>query len=404
MILRLAGRPKAFPHHLMVPNFAPLNRDHVYIATQEELDAFCAEAARERVIAVDTEFLREKTYYPKLCLVQVKAGERIAAIDPILIDDLTPLAKIFEDPEVTKVFHACTQDLEVILEGMGCTCVSVFDTQLAAAFLGLRQQVSYGSLVEAYCDVHLAKAESLTDWSRRPLDPEQLTYAEDDVRYLPGIYERMVADLARQDRLSWIAPEMAALTDPAHVRRLPEEAYLRLKRSSSLTRRQLAVAREVCAWRETLAAKKDIPRKWVASDEVMVEVCKRAPRSADRLRRIRGTEQIAPRDAEALVAAVERGLACPTEECPHVQRHVRPSAETESVLDLMYAMLRLISDKSGIATQLIATRDDLLEFVTKREESRLASSWRWELAGSTLAKLLDGEVGLTVKDGRIEML
>ena len=403
MIMRLAdaGAPA---HHLMVPNHAPLNRDHVYIATQEELDAFCREAARERVIAVDTEFLREKTYFPKLCLVQVRAGERIAAIDPILVGDLTPLAKIFEDPEVTKVFHACSQDLEVILDGMGCTCASVFDTQLAAAFLGLRQQVSYGSLVEAYCDVHLAKAESLTDWSRRPLDPEQLTYAEDDVRYLPGIYERMVAQLVEKDRLSWVAPEMEALTDPAHIQRAPEEAYLRLKRSSSLTRRQLAIAREVCAWRERLAAKRDVPRKWVASDEVLVEICKRMPRSPERLRRIRGTEQIAPRDAEALVAAVERGMACPADECPHVQRRMRPSAETESVVDLMYAMLRLISERSGVATQLIATRDDLLDFVTDRKKCRLATSWRWELAGRTLARLLDGEVGLTVKDGRIEML
>ena len=376
----------------------------MYIATQDELEAFCAAAAGERVIAVDTEFLREKTYYPKLCLVQVRAGERIAAIDPILIGDLSPLAKIFEDPEVTKVFHACSQDLEVILDGMGCACRPVFDTQLAAAFLGLRQQVSYGSLVEAYCDVHLAKAESLTDWSRRPLDPEQLTYAEDDVRYLPGIYERMVSELVGRDRLSWVAPEMESLTDPSRIRRAPEETYLRLKRSSSLTRRQLAIAREVCAWRERLAAARDVPRKWVASDEVVVEVCKRTPRGLDRLRRIRGTEQISPRDAEGLLAAVERGLACPAEGCPHVQRHVRPSAETESVIDLMYAMLRVISDKSGVATQLIATRDDLLEFVGDREGSRLATSWRWELAGSTLAQLLDGEVGLTVKDGRIEML
>lgn len=403
MIMRLAGRAAA-AHHLMVPKLRVLNRDHVYIATQGELEAFCREAAGERVIAVDTEFLREKTYYPKLCLVQVRAGEKIAAIDPILIGDLAPLARIFEDPEVTKVFHACSQDLEVIQSGMGCTCRSVFDTQLAAAFLGLRQQISYGSLVESYCGVHLAKAESLTDWSRRPLDPEQLTYAEDDVRYLPGIYERMVSELIERDRLAWVAPEMEALTDPAHVTRPPEEAYLRLKRSASLTRRQLAVAREACAWRERLAAARDVPRKWVLSDEVIVEVCKRVPRGTDRLRRIRGTEQLSPRDAEELVAAVSRGVACPAGECPQVKRHVRPSAETESVIDLMYAMLRVISEKTGVATQLIATRDDLQDFVTNRSKSRLSTSWRWELAGSTLARLLDGEVGLTVKDGRIEML
>ena len=376
----------------------------MYLSTQEELQAFCERASRSRVIAVDTEFLREKTYYPRLCLVQVSTGDEVAAIDPILIKDLSPLGEIFADPAVTKVLHACTQDLEVILDGMGVACAPVFDTQLAASFLGMRQQVSYGSLVEAYCGVHLAKAESLTDWSRRPLDPEQLTYAEDDVRYLPGIYERMMAELIEKDRLSWVGPEMAQLCDVSRVRRDPSEAYLRLKRAGSLTRRQLAVAREACAWRERTAAEHDIPRKWVASDEVIVEVCKRTPGSLECLRRIRGTDQISERDCRALLEAVARGMACPPEECPKVTRRARPSAETEGVIDLMYAVLRLVSERSGVATQLIATRDDLLDFLQDRGRSRLSSSWRWELAGATLDRLLSGEVGLTVKGGRIELL
>ena len=376
----------------------------MYLSTQDQLEDFCRQIEGEKVIAVDTEFLREKTYYPKLCLVQVGAGELTAAIDPLLIEDLTPLAKIFEDATVTKVFHACGQDLEVILDGMGCVCAPVFDTQLAAAFLGMRQQVSYGSLVEAYCGVRLPKAESLTDWSRRPLDPEQLAYAEDDVRYLPGIYDRMVSDLARQDRLSWVRPEMDALCDPSRIKRDPSEAFLRLRRSGSLTRRQLAVAREVCAWREGVAAERDVPRKWVASDEVVVEVCKRTPGSFDRLRRIRGTEQISERDGKRLLAAVARGVACPAEECPKVTKHLRPSPETEGVIDLMYAVLRLVSEKSGVATQLIATRDDLLDFLQDRKSSPLSRDWRWELAGRTLDRLLSGEVGLTVKGGRIELL
>ena len=376
----------------------------MYLSTQEELVAFCDRAAGSKVIAVDTEFLREKTYYPRLCLVQVSTGDEIAAVDPILIEDLSPLAKLFADRSVTKVFHACSQDLEVILDGMGVECAPVFDTQLAAAFLGMRQQVSYGSLVEAYCGIHLPKAESLTDWSRRPLDSEQLVYAEDDVRYLPGIYERMISSLIEGDRLSWVIPEMEALADFSRIRRAPEDAYLRLRRAGSLTRRQLAIAREVCAWRERTAANHDIPRKWVASDEVVVEVCKRAPGSLERLRRIRGTDQLSERDARALVDAVARGAACPADQCPKVNRAVRPSPETEGVIDLMYAVLRLASEHSGIATQLIATRDDLMEFLQNRAASRLASGWRWDLAGSTLDRLLSGEVGLTVKEGRIELL
>lgn len=376
----------------------------MYLSTHSELAEFCERASAAKVIAVDTEFLRERTFFPKLCLVQVAAGGEIAAIDPLLIDDLAPLAELLGDPAVTKVFHACGQDLEVLLDGMGVSCAPVFDTQLAAAFLGMRQQVSYGSLVESYCGVRLPKAESLTDWSRRPLDPEQLRYAEDDVRYLPGIYERMMGSLVERDRLSWVMPEMERLADPERLRRDPREAFLRLRRAGSLTRRQLAVAREACAWREETAARRDLPRKWVASDEVVVEICKRVPTTLERLRKIRGTDQISERDARSLLEAVSRGARCPAEECPKVARHTRPSADTESVIDLMYAVLRLVSEQSGVATQLIATRDDLLEFVQSRDASPLASGWRWELAGATLSRLLEGEVGLTVREGRLELL
>ena len=376
----------------------------MYISTSDELSAFCERIGKERVIAVDTEFLRERTYYPKLCLVQVGTASEIGAIDPILIKDLSPLASIFADERVTKVFHACGQDLEVILDGMGVACTSVFDTQVAAAFLGMRQQVSYASLVEAYAGVRLPKAESLTDWSRRPLDPEQLTYAEDDVRYLPAIYESMIEQLVEKDRLSWVQPEIAEVCDPSHMHRDPRMAYLRLKRSSSLTRRQLAIAREVCAWREKTAASHDIPRKWVLSDEVVVEVCKRAPRTRDRLRKIRGTDQLAEKDVRDLLEMVQVGEGVPASECPQQERHSHPSPELESVVDLMIALVRVVSEKSGIATQLIATRDDLVELAQDRSKSRLASGWRYELAGRQLESLLEGSVGLTVRDGRIELI
>lgn len=376
----------------------------MYISTKEDLDQFCARIGQARVIAVDTEFLREKTYHPKLCLVQVATADESAAIDPLTIDDLSSLVALFTDPKITKVFHACTQDLEVIQDALGCVPAPVFDTQLAAAFLGMRQQIGYGALVESYCGVRLPKSESLTDWSRRPLDEDQLRYAEDDVIYLPQIYDRMIADLVRLDRLAWLGPEMDALTDATRVARNPEEAYLHLKRSSSLTRRQLAVAREVCAWRERTAAERDIPRRWVVSDEVLVETCKRLPRTVERLRSVRGTEQLTERDARALVAAVERGMRCEPVNYPKVQHRDRPSADMESVLDLMYAMLRVISDKSGIAPQLIASRDDLHDLANHRTGARLATGWRYELAGKDLSRLLTGEVGLTVKEGHIEVL
>lgn len=376
----------------------------MYITDIDSLTAFVDRATKARVVAVDTEFIRERTYYPKLCLVQMATESESVAIDPLAISDLSCLRDLLLDKDITKVFHACTQDLEVLLNALGIVPAPVFDTQLAAAFLGQRQQLGYGALVEAYCNVRLPKAESLTDWSRRPLDEEQLRYAEDDVIYLPQIYDRMIGELTRTDRLSWLGPEMAALTDAARVTRDPQQAYLHLKRSSSLTRKQLAVAREVCAWRESTAAHRNVPRKWVVTDEVLVELCKRVPRTVERLRRIRGTEQLGERDAQGLVAAVTRGAECDPARYPKVAHRDRPTPEMESVIDLMYAMLRIVSDKSGIAPQLIATRDDLHDLALGKADARLLTGWRRELAGDTLLRLLSGELGLTVKDGRVETL
>ena len=377
----------------------------MFVSTPEDLAAFCERASSSPVLAVDTEFLRERTYHPRLCLIQLStSADDIVAVDPLALDDLEPVARLFRDPSITKVIHACSQDLEVIDGTLGCVPAPLFDTQVAAAFLGHRMQMGYGPLVESYTGVHLPKTESLTDWSRRPLEPEQLEYAEDDVRYLPEIYDRMMAELVERDRLSWVLPEMQALLAPEHYRHDPNRAYEHLRRISSLTRRQLAVAREVSAWRERCAQKRDVPRKWVMTDEVVVEVCKRAPSDVDRLRRIRGTEQLSERDADAVLHAVSRGLACPNSQLPASPRHPRPTPEQEGVLDLMYAMLRIVAEREGVAAQLLASRDDLLALLTHREGATLSQGWRGELVGRQLEGLLSGACGLTVKNGRVEIL
>lgn len=377
----------------------------MFVTTYDDLKAFCERAKASDIVAVDTEFLRERTYHPRLCLIQLSvSAEDIVAVDPLAISDLTPLKELFQNQAITKIFHACGQDLEVIDASLGVVPAPLFDTQVAASFLGHRMQLGYGALVEAYEGVHLPKTESLTDWSRRPLDAEQLTYAEDDVRYLPAIYRKMVDELVRQDRLGWVLPEMQSLLRTEHFRHEPRESYLHLKRAGTLTRTQLSVAREVCAWREKTAEHRDIPRKWVLSDEVIVEVCKRAPKDAQRLHRIRGAEQLSERDTDAILNAVVRAKACKSEDLPEIMRKSRPNAEQESVLDLLYAMLRIISEKSGVATQLIATRDELYAFMQGHEDVSLHSGWRYELAGKKLESLLKGDVGLTVKEGRVEIL
>lgn len=379
----------------------------MYITDSAALASFCADAASSKVIAVDTEFVREKTYYPKLCLIQVATEDAVAAIDPMVLrdDDMAPLASMLSNPVITKVFHACAQDLEVLNDRFGSVPSPVFDTQLAAAFLGHRIQLGYGTLVDVFCGVRLPKADSLTDWTRRPLDAAQLRYAEDDVVYLPRIYEQMTAELILRDRLAWLEPEMAELTRPERFRRDPRTAFIHLRRVSSLTRKQLAIAREVCDWRERLAASRNLPRKWLVSDEVVIAICQRAPKTTDSLRRIRGTEQLSETDARGAVDAVRAALSCDPNSYPSFgHRRERPSGEAESVLDLMYALLHLIAEKNHLAPQLIASRDDLYDFLRAKHDARLSSGWRWELAGEPLRRLLEGEIGLTVKDGRVEQL
>lgn len=377
----------------------------MYISTVEELSAFCERARASEAVAVDTEFLREKTYHPRLCLVQVATPDECVAIDPLAMEDVSPLAELFDNPAVTKVFHACTQDMEVLLQALGTVPTPIFDTQVAAAFLSERQQISYNGLVHAFCGVTLPKSESLTDWSRRPLTDKQLEYALDDVRYLIQAYHLMVGRLNAEGRLSWVLDEIRPLAARSHYEVDKREAYKKVKRVNSCTRRQLGIARELAAWRETRAERHDIPRKWVISDEVLIALVKRAPRDEASFRAIRGTEQLSEADVTSALMAVERGMTCPPAQLPPAM-HARkaPSSELESVVDLMNALVRLVAERSGVAAGMIASRDDLAAYIEHPEQSPLREGWRFELLGARLDDLLSGNMGLTVKDKRIEIL
>lgn len=377
----------------------------MYISSYEDLSAFCERASAFPAVAFDTEFLRERTFHPKLCLVQAATPDESVIIDPIVIEDLSPLASLLADESIIKVFHACSQDMEVLDHALRVLPVNVFDTQVAAAFAGERTQASYNSLVHAFCGVTLPKSESLTDWSRRPLTPEQLDYAVDDVRYLIKAYAALKDRLEADGRLDWARAEMRPVVDPAHYRADPREAFRKVKRVTSLTRRQQAVARELAAWRERRADHADVPRKWIMSDEVLVALCRKPPRTPEELRRVRGTEQLSERDVDAALAAVAHGVRCPAQNQPNVARpHRVSSPELESIADLMYALIRIVSEKSGVAASLIASRDDLIDYIDHPERSPLREGWRFELVGSLIDDLLRGDIGLTVKGRAIEIL
>ncbi len=377
----------------------------MYISTYEELSAFCERAARFDAIAVDTEFLRERTYHPRLCLVQVATPDECVVIDVIAIDNLAPLAILMRDEGTVKVFHACSQDMEVLNYTLGALPAPIFDTQVAAAFLGERMQASYNGMVHAFCGVTLPKSESLTDWSRRPLTPEQIEYALDDVRYLIKAYDVIMERLDKSGRASWVLDEIKPLTDRSHYVVDRRVAFKRVKRVNSLTRRQLAVARELAAWREARAEYSNIPRKWLMSDEVLIALSKRPPHDAASLRRVRGTEQLSDADVAAALSVIARGESCPADKYPFIARTHKPaSPELESVIDLMYALIRLVGERSGVATAMIASRDDLVDYVDHPQDSPLREGWRFELVGTLIDDLLNGDIGLTVKDRALEIL
>lgn len=389
----------------MLPVGVPRSGRQMYISTNEDLAAFCERASAFEAVAIDTEFLRERTFHAKLCLIQVGTPDECVAIDPLSIDDLTPLAELMVDPDTLKVFHACSQDMEVLNHTLGVLPAPIFDTQVAAGFLGERAQTSYNSLVHTFCDVTLPKTESLTDWSRRPLSPKQIEYALDDVRYLIQAYPVIDEKLRSLGRTTWVRDETRMFADPEHYRADPRKAYKRVKRVSSCTRRQLAVARELAAWREHRAETRNIPRKWVMSDEVLLALCKRVPKTVDDVRRVRGTEQLNERDVQVLLDAAARGERCPADNLPSMGRgHRTPTPEQESVIDLMYALIRLVSDRSGVATSLIISRDGLMDYMDHPERSPLREGWRFELVGTLIDDLLRGDIGLTVKDGALEIL
>ena len=319
----------------------------VYIANQENLAAFAERAMHSSVLAIDTEFLREKTYYAKLCLIQLATDDETAIVDPFAVDDLKVLAPVLRNENVMKLFHAGNQDLEILLREVGVLPHPLFDTQVAAALLGHTQQIGYAALVHAECGVTLKKIDSFTDWSRRPLSDSQLEYAADDVVYLPRMYERMRAQLVELGRLSWLDRDFEDLADPARYAANERERYKRLKRVSQLSRRQLSAAREVAAWRELEAQRRDVPRKWVVTDEQIVEACKREPRSIDDLFMVRGlSDRLSTKDARTVVSLIASALDASPDTWPEPDRCGKNEPNVDAELDLMCALVRLRAKQS----------------------------------------------------------
>lgn len=377
----------------------------MYITDQKQLKEFVEHAKTSPVLAVDTEFLREKTYWPKLCLIQLATEQRSVAIDPFKVEDLSPLADLFIDESIVKLFHAALQDVELIIHEIGVAPRPIFDTQIAASLLGDMLQIGYGSLVQNECKVKLKKADSFTDWSRRPLTDSQIEYALDDVVYLPRIYRSMKKKLENLGRLSWLDRDFQELSDAARYEVDPYERFKRLRRVNQLSRQQLSAAREVAAWRERLAMTRNVPRKWVLTDEQVVEICKREPKSLDDLFMVRGVSNaLKISDARRVLESCRKGLEAPEQEWPDLNRCTKTEPNVDPQVDLLSALVKLRAKEAGIAFAVLCSHADLAKIARGHyDEVDVLKGWRRHIVGEELIALMRGDIALGIEDGLLKV-
>jgi ribonuclease D len=379
-----------------------MDKPYSYIDTPEALHQLCSELSHAEWLTLDTEFVRERTYSARLCLVQVATPELVACIDPLAFSDLEPLREVLFNPAITKVLHAARQDLEIFYELFGEVPAPIFDTQIAATLLGNGEQVGYGNLVNAELGIQLEKGHTRTDWCQRPLDEEQLIYAADDVRYLCDIYLRQIDTLEKKGRSDWLQEDFNELVHPTLYQNPPELAWRKVKGAGRLRGIQPTILRELAAWREQRALESNKPRRWILKDEVLLDLARLMPEDTARLERIRGLEaNTIKRNGDKLLALIAQAKKTPREEWLVIDQGKRLPADKESLVDAMMAVLRHCCSQQQITPAAVAGRKELERLAMGETDSPLLHGWRAAIAGHALQALLRGELMLTVEGGSV---
>jgi ribonuclease D len=376
------------------------------ITTTEDLARVCGRLAQHPFVTVDTEFLRESTYYPKLCVAQMASPDEAVVIDALAQGiDLEPLFALMADEKVVKVFHAARQDVEICWHEANIIPSPLVDTQVAAMVLGYGDSISYDQLVQRITGDILDKSHRFTDWTKRPLSQAQLAYAVSDVTHLRDVYLKLAADLGKRGRTEWMHEEMKVLTSANTYRMEPEHAWERLK-TRARKPKELAVLMEVAAWREREAQSRDVPRGRVLKDEVIGDIAVQAPTTIERLGSLRSLPRGFERSkwGEAIVDAVKRGLARDPKSLPRIDRQ-KPPMNGQAVVELLKVLLRMTSERHGVAAKVIATMDDLDRIAADDNADVPAlSGWRRDLFGEKALALKRGELMLAIRNNRVVTL
>lgn len=374
-----------------------------YINTSEQLAKLCDQIKKEPWLALDTEFLREKTYYPKFCLLQIATPEWVACIDPIAIPKLDELFEAIYNPAIVKVFHSCRQDLEIFYQLTGKLPAPIFDTQIAAPLLGFQDNPGYAMLVSSLLSVNLNKAHTRTDWSKRPLTEAQIEYAADDVVYLCQIYQIMVQKLTELGRIDWLEHDFEELGNPAHYEVTPERAWLKIKGKNKLTGRQLSIIQCLAQWREKNAQAENRPKSWLLRDELLFDLAKLQPETVEELANVRGINERTVnrygKELSHLIATAKNRTPLPLNE---KHRLPKKNQQQEAILDILTALVRIRAEENSLNPSILASRKDLeVLLFNDDDECALLHGWRFTMAGRELVGLLKGDLLLGIESGKL---
>ena len=375
--------------------------EELFVDSQDDLSKLCSLIEASDVIAIDTEFLREKTYYAQLCLIQVATDDVIACVDPLSITNLDPLLDLLYQPNRLKVLHSARQDLEIFYDLKGELPKPIFDTQIAATLLGYGDQLGYANLVKSMMSISVDKEHARTDWSKRPLDDAQIHYAMNDVRYLIPIYHQQHQRLVEMGREQWLQTDFDGLTDKRLYSPEPVQLWKRVKGTRTLKRGQLAVLQQLSIWREQRAKEWNRPRKWVLPDDVLVDIARRCPGSMEALEKIRGWSNYIKKSANEILKLIEKAKSLPESQWPVAERAKPLTVQQEALVDLLMSVIRVRALENDVTPAVLVTRKELENLVLGERNLAVLSGWRQELVGRELLDFIDGNKLISIKNQKI---
>jgi len=373
----------------------------LYIETKEALISTCQQFQNSTFLCVDTEFHRETTYYPELALIQLADEKLTVCIDPLALDDLSPVLELFTDTKIQKVFHACFQDLEIFNNEFGVLPNPMFDTQIAAALLGYGEQIGYAALIKDTLNVDVDKSQTRTDWMKRPLNEKQIEYAGNDVYYLAQAYPKMLKQLQDLDRLTWLEDDFKALSQADTFTIKPSEMWKKAKGNQRLGGQQLAILQAVAGWREQTAQSKNRPRRRVLPDDALIDMVKQQPSNSKNLLGLRSLNRtrLSHNEAEELVNCIQQALQLPKDQWPSLPKKHKLKPLQDALIDSLTTVLKLNASKHNINHASLATRKQLEALVRGERDLPILTGWRKVHAGEMLVDFIEGKLCLIVEEG-----